>query len=64
MTGEEKAIRATPLNASASPMPRVTVNRSLRNTAASNAIRTGATWISIAAVPASTIRSPALRATL
>ena len=40
------------------PMPRCTVNRSSRNTAASNAISTGETWISIAAVPASTRRSP------
>jgi hypothetical protein len=45
-------------------MPRVSVNRSPRKSAASSAISTGATWISMAAVPASTIRSPAFNATL
>ena len=55
---------ATPPNASARPTPRYTVNRSPRNIAASSAISTGETWISIAAVPASTRCSPSLRATL
>ena len=58
------AISATPPNARARPIPRWIVNRSLRNIAASRAISTGETWISIAAVPASTFSSPALRATL
>ncbi len=60
----DSEISATPPNASARPTASCTVNRSPRNIAASRAISTGETWISIAAVPASTERSPWLSATL
>src|SRR4051812_22578848 len=60
----EVAIRTTPVKATIRPTPRATVGRSLRNTAASTATSTGESWMSIAAVPASTRRSPALSATL
>jgi hypothetical protein len=57
-------ISATPENASASPIPRYVVNRSLRKIVASTAMMIGETCSSIEAVPASTWCSPSLSATL
>src|SRR6266853_394952 len=58
------AMTITPANATAPPTNNPAVRRSRRNTAAKAMIKRGAMLMTIAAVPASTVRSAVLRATL
>ena len=58
----DNPMSATPANATSRPTTSGSVNFSPRNIAASTATSTGATWSSIAAVPASTHTSPWLSA--